>query len=124
MSEIQVTVQEVVDSLTGFEEMAIDAATGQGIEYWTGTGRRLVVTRIMAAIIEARKVAGDKRPSEAQVKTAYQMVQGKTQTELAALFEDEEDEPFEDDPVTPQGKDGAEQSSGPESSPGSASEPE
>lgn len=119
MSKIQATVQEVIESLTGFEEMAIEAATGQGIEYWTETGRRLVVTRVMAAIIEARKVAGDKRPSESQVKAAYHVVQGKTQNELAELFEDPEDEPFEDEPVTDQGKDGSQSGSEPPISPDS-----
>lgn len=121
MSDVQATVQEVINSLTGFEEIGIEKATGQGLEYWTMTGRRLVVTRVMAAVIEARKVAGDKRPSEAQIKAAYQEMQAKTQNQLAGYFEDPEDEPFEDEPVTDQGKDNSQSGSEQPASPGSAS---
>lgn len=118
------TVQELIDSLTGFEEIGIEKATGYGLEYWGDTGRRLVVTRIMAAIVMARKEAGDKRPSEAQIKAAYQHVQGLKQNEIDPYFEDEEPEIFEDEPVTAQGKDDSGPGETPAGSQSSASLPE
>jgi hypothetical protein len=119
------TVQEVIDSLTGFEEMGIAKATGQGLEAWADQGRRLVTTRAVASVLLARSEAEEgKTLTATEIKGAWDRVQAMNQTEVSALFEDEEPEVFPEEPVTEQGKDDSQPSDERESSPGSASEQE
>lgn len=118
----KLTANEVMDSMTGFEEIAIEKVTGYGIDAMAEQGRSLRLIRAAATILEARKVAGEGAVlSEKEVRAAHLKIQAMPRSELAEVFEVEEDEPFEDEPVTDQGKDDSEHERTPSSSPTSAS---
>lgn len=120
----KLTFQEAIDSLTGYEEMAVAEVTGQGLEFWGAKGRRLVVARAVAAVLVARSEAEEGAIlKRADVKKAWDKVQAMKQSEVDELYADDE-EVMPDEPVTEQGKDDSEPGSVPESSPSSASEPE
>lgn len=120
------SAREVLDSMTGFEELAAEKATGKALETWAQQKRDLVVARIAAAVLAYRAEPDDgKATLDRRFKAAWDKVQAMTQTEAGNLFDDEEDdEPFPDEPVTDLGKDSAQTEPEPTSSPGSVSPPE
>lgn len=119
------SARETLDSMTGFEELAIEKATGKGLELWYTAGRDLVVTRIAATVLECRSADDGKTPLDRRMKAAYEKIQGLPQTAVSEYFSDPDDEdPFPDEPVTDVGKDSSLPDDEPESSLSSASSPE
>lgn len=118
------SAREVLDSTTGFEELAVEKATGKSLETWSYANRDLVVLRICAAIKKCREGDDGKTPLPARMKAAWDAIQAMPKSEIEASFEDEEDESFEDDPVTPVGKDGVRPDGELATSPDSVSPPE
>lgn len=118
------SAREILNSMTGFEELAIETATGKSIEYWGQTERDIVVVRIACAVDLYRADGDEKTPLPRRMKAAWEKAQGMTQTQVRDHFaEDEDEEPFPDEPVTELGKEPS--LSEPElmTSPGSASQP-
>lgn len=123
------TAREVIDSLTGFEELAIEKATGAAVEIWSDQGRDLVLTRALAAVINARETYdGKDKPAtpaliNSTINAEYQKIQAMPQRDVAKIFEDDPVEVFEDEPVTEPGKDSAHSINGHTTSQSSASQP-
>jgi len=91
------TATEVIASLTGYDEIAIEQTAGRTIEEMAGTGRDLQLTRSLAAVLVSRE-------QEIKYAEAYKQVMGKRQSELGELFEDEPDDAFPDEPDSEAGK--------------------
>lgn len=120
---------EFMNTLTGFEELAVKSMAGVPLDELTGDKQRGIpiqyslLTRCMAAVKTMRE--------EPQVKLveAYARAQQLTRAELAEVFRDPEAEADEEldaaagEPVSDTGKDEPETPSSPESSLSSASEP-
>lgn len=118
----RLTANEVINSLTGFEEMIIEKVTGKGIDHMAADGDSLRMIRATAAMLKAREAAAGAPTSEREFRSAFQEIQAMPRDDLAEIFENEEDEPFEDEPVTEQGKDDSEPDKMQSSSPSSASD--
>ena len=120
-------ISELIPTLTGFEELGIEQVCGKPLEEIVDSGtdehpkasRDILLARVMGAVLLARE---DKTP----LRVAWDKVQAMTQAQLGDLFEDDEDdqeEVFEDEPVTDSGKGDSEPGSEPLSSPPSSSTP-
>jgi len=123
------TAREVIESLTGFEELAIEKATGRAVEAWSDEGRDLVLTRALAAVINARATYdGNDKPAtpaliNSTVTAEYLKIQAMRQDDVGKIFEDEPDEVLEDEPVTEPGKDSGPSTDEPMISQSSVSQP-
>jgi hypothetical protein len=122
-----VKINELINTLTGFEEIGIEKVCGYTLEELSDPGsernpkmnREGMLVRAMGAVVIARR---DKVP----LAKAWALVQGMTRDECGDLFPDESEpeEPFEDEPITEPGKDGSVPATTPESSPPSSSTPD
>lgn len=108
------TTTEVLQSLTGWDEIAIEQACGKPIEVIAAQGRDLQFTRILAAVLISR------REEDTSLKDAYQRVMGQQIETVQHEFEDEPDDVFPDAPDSEAGKDSSEPEPTPEASPPSA----
>jgi hypothetical protein len=118
------SAREILDSMNGFEELAIEKATGKSLEFWSQTDRDIVVHRIAVAVDRCRADDDGKTPLDRRMKAAWEATQAMTQIAVRDHFaEDEDEEAFPDEPVTELGKDDS--LSEPElmTSPGSVSQP-
>jgi hypothetical protein len=118
----RLTANEVISSMTGFEERIIEKVVGKGIDHMAADGDSLLMIRSTAAMLKAREAAAGAPTSEREFRAAYQEIQAMPRDDLSEIFETEEDEPFPDEPVTDQGKDDSELGQTPPSSPPSVSE--
>lgn len=122
---------EFMNTLTGFEELAIKSMAGVSLDQLLGDrddqgrGRRTEysqLTRCLAAVKTMREEPGVK------LVEAHARAQKLTRTELGEVFNDTgEDEAVDQaagEPVTESGKDERPQTEPPASSPSSASEPD
>lgn len=119
-------INDLIPTLTGFEEIGIEHVCGKSLEEIVDSGTRehpkasrdILLARVMGAVLVARD-------EKLTLKAAWDKVQAMTQSELGDLFEDEdeEEEVFEDEPVTDAGKDDSGPGSEPPSSPSSSSSP-
>lgn len=120
-------ISELIPTLTGFEELGIEQVCGKPLEEIVDSGtaehpkasRDILLARVMGAVLLARE---DKTP----LRVAWDKVQAMTQAQLGDLFEDDEDdeeEVFDDEPVTDSGKGDSEPGNEPLSSPPSSSTP-
>lgn len=119
-------INEIIPTLTGFEEIGIEQVCGKSLEEIVDIGTRehpkaardILLARVMGAVLVARD-------EKLTLKAAWDKVLAMPQSELGDLFEDEdeEEEAFEDEPVTDAGKDDSETGSEPLSSPSSSSSP-
>ncbi|MGW5402667.1 hypothetical protein [Streptomyces sp. NPDC003952] len=91
------TASEVIETLTGYDELDIEAATGRTLEELASNGRDLQLTRALAAVLLARS-------NGAKYADAYKEVMAKPQRELGGLFEDEPDDVIPDEPDSAAGK--------------------
>jgi len=98
------TASEVVQSLTGYEEIAIEKALGKPIEH-LGTESGLL--RALAYVTEKR---GGSSESDAKRRAL-----SLTRKELETYFSDDEDEVMPDEPVTDSGKPSSSSASAPRS---------
>lgn len=101
----RLTANEVINSMTGFEERILEKVVGKGIDHMAAEGDSLLMIRSTAAMLKAREAAAGAPTSEREFRAAYQEIQAMPRNDLSELFEVEENEPFEDEPVTEQGKD-------------------
>jgi len=111
MSTTEVTVNEMIDSLTGYDEIAIAKAFDAE---WTVLAEAKPITFARALVFVDRRRGGldDKKAKVA----ALEMTVGQVNSYFA-----EDDEPMPEDPVTPAGKDDTPPAALPASSPPSAS---
>ena len=120
----KLTPTEVVDSLTGWEEIAIEQSTGKTVEQLNET-HYVRLLRCLAAVLAWREeiAAGD---LAAKYQTHYTQAMGKTQGQVGEAFadDDSDDDVMEDDPDSEAGKDEGSPSVEPTEKPVSASSPE
>lgn len=90
------TANEIIDTLNGFEEIAISQKFGTDIDDLLTT-RQSMGLRALAFTVFAREDA----------KSAYKRAMTMTVKELAAFFPDEPEESMPEEPVTDAGKDGS-----------------
>lgn len=114
--------REFLDTLTGFEEIAIQQMTGKSFDRITGEGEDTLLMRALVAVKFKRE---DPKLSAA---AAYNKANGLSRVELGKEFDsgdddDDLDDVFEDEPVSESGKDESTPSEPPMSSPDSASVP-
>lgn len=107
------TASEVIDTLTGYDELDIEAATGRTLEELAASGRDLHLTRALAAVLMSRR-------DESDYADAYKAVMGTPQGQLKDLFEPEPDDVLPDAPDSAAGKDSSPSASAPKASPRSA----
>jgi len=112
------TPNEVSDSLTGWEEMAVAEAFGHSIEWMQKNDHELLIIRALAAVLRSREQAGTK------VGNHWRDVMALPQTEVQGMFAEEPDEAQPDDPDSEGGKGASSNGHAPVSSPNSASLPE
>jgi hypothetical protein len=93
------TAREMVETLTGFEEDAVEAMCGMTFDALAMKERDLKLTRVLAATKLRRE------DPELTPQAAYQKIQAMRQNELLAVFEDEPDDPMPDEPDSEAGKD-------------------
>ncbi|MGC4940945.1 hypothetical protein [Kribbella sp. DT2] len=91
------TATEVIETLTGFDEDEIEKVCGKTVEALTSEGRQLKLIRALSAVVVSRNEG-------IKLAEAFKRVQGMAQTEVSALFEEEPDEPFPDEPESLVGK--------------------
>lgn len=92
------TASEIIETLTGYDELAIEKATGRTVEELASTGRELHLTRALAAIQISRE-------KDVKYADAYKEAMSATQRELAAMFEDEPEDAMPEAPDSEAGKD-------------------
>lgn len=119
-------IYDLIPTLTGFEEIGIEQVCGKPLEEIVDSGtkehpkasRNILLARVMGAVLVARA-------EKLTLKAAWDKVLTMPQSELGELFEDEdeEEEVFEDEPVTDAGKDDSGTGSEQPSSPSSSSSP-
>lgn len=101
-------IRDLIPTLTGFEEIGIEQVCGKSLEELTDSGtkehpkpmRDLLLARVMGAVLFARA-------EKVTLGAAWAKVLALPQSELADLFEDDEDDVedmLEDDPDTEAGK--------------------
>lgn len=97
------SVEEAVETLTGFEEQEIakrfGAEVGELLDTSPTTGMRAIATVVIARDLTDH---GAKDPKN----EAYQHVMGMPLKQLADFFPDAPYEPLPDEPKTPAGEDG------------------
>jgi hypothetical protein len=123
----KLTPTEVVDSLTGWEEIAIEQATGMTVERMNDEENPHTVRllRSLAAVLAWREaIAGG--DLAAKYQACYAEVMGKTQGQVGEVFadDDSDDDVMEDDPDSEAGKDEGSPSVEPTEKPVSALSPE
>jgi hypothetical protein len=115
--------EEVVNSLTGWDEIAIEQASGKTLEQMQEKHQILMV-RCLAAILEWREKleAGD---AAAKYATVYREVMDRPQHQVTEMFDmDQAEDVMPDEPDSETGKDDSEPGPAPMTSPSSASSPE
>ena len=88
-----VTAAEVVQSLTGFDEIAIEKAFGVAVE---GMATEAALLRALAFVVEKRAGKNDAEAKKAALSLSRKDVEG--------YFTAAEDEPMPEEPVTASGK--------------------
>jgi hypothetical protein len=100
----RLTFTEATEALTGWDEIAIEKASGYSIEQMSGDSRTppraLLLTRCVAAVHLSR----DKGLKYGE---AYNEVMGWAQGRVQAMFEDEPDDVLPDEPDSEVGKGGS-----------------
>jgi len=91
-------VSEMIGSLTGFDEIAIEKATGHTIEWMSGHDHEIQLMRAVAAVQLARAEAGPKYAD------AYRQAMGMKQSEVLSYFAPEPEDAMPDDPDSEVGK--------------------
>lgn len=97
----KLTPEEVVDSLTGFDEIAIEKATGgRTLEWLTKNDHEIQMLRALGAVVVARS-------DGVKIEQAYhETVNPMPQSEVKGLFApDEDDDVMPDEPDSESGKD-------------------
>lgn len=107
--DVKPTMQEIADSLTGYEEMGIERAFGKALENLSITTSARALGFVLA-----------KREGQTHDE-AFKTVMELRALDLADRFADVDQEPMPEEPVTTAGKDDSPQPIEPGSSPGSAS---
>jgi hypothetical protein len=113
--------RDVIGTLTGFDELAIERVTGKSFEEISATGRDILLARSLAAVLFTRE------DDKLTMPAAWQKALGMSQRDLGAVFTDEDGDglddldDLEDEPVTEAGKDESGTSSEHASSLGSSS---
>lgn len=104
MTEIgKPTLSETMTTLTGWDEIAIEKASGYRIEQMTGDEdkgvppRALLMTRCVAAVVVARE-------KQMPYADAYREVMGWPQSQVTGMFAPEPDDVIPDDPDSESGK--------------------
>jgi hypothetical protein len=95
----RLTLQEAIESLTGWEEIAIEQAAGYTIEKMNDEDnpRSILLARSVAAVVKSRE-------DDVKYAEAYRAVMGMKQSEVLGFFAEAEEEPVEHDPITEPGK--------------------
>lgn len=106
------TVAEIADSLTGYDEDAIQQH--MGVDIYDGLVTKFVLTRRLLVFVHQTRLGAT--PADA-VKTAKSMPSG----EVVAYFGSDPEEVDDEEPETPAGKELSIDDSAPESSPSGAS---
>jgi hypothetical protein len=110
------TASEVIETLTGYDELDIETVTGRTLEDLAASGRNLHLTRALAAILVSRSKG-------LKYDEAYNEVMGTSQKDLAVVFEDEPHDVMPDAPDSAAGKDSSPSARKPRTSRGSARRP-
>lgn len=108
------TIDEFIDTLTGFEEIAIKGAFGEKPAE-LGAHDRTGVVRSLFFVAKKREGLKDNEAKHAALAA--------TIGEVQAIFSDDDDEPTPDDPITESGKGEPELLPTPSNSQPSVSEP-
>jgi hypothetical protein len=113
------TFTEATESLTGWDELAIEKASGYTVEQMADQGkpRALQLTRCIAAVFVSRA-------KQMPYADAYREVMGWPQTQVQGMFGDEPADVMPDDPDSDSGKGGPRPGDGPTTWPSSALPPE
>lgn len=91
------TASEVISTLTGYDELDIEAASGRTVEELAASGRDLQLTRALAAVLVARSKG-------IKYEDAYKEVMGTPQSAVSVIFEDEPEDLMPEAPDSPAGK--------------------
>lgn len=91
------TADEVSDSLSGWEELAIAAAFNHTLEWMQKNDHELLIMRALAAVMIARD-------TDAKVGAVANKVMGMTQGEVVAMFSEPVEDADESDPDSESGK--------------------
>lgn len=91
----QISASEMIQSLTGFEELAIEKNMGVD-PYADGERKPMAVMRALVFVVRKREGLGD--------RDARQAAMGMPMGELQGLFADEVQELDPESPVTPAGE--------------------
>jgi hypothetical protein len=123
---VKLTASEVVDTLTGWEEIAIEQSTGKTLEMMQNPEHpnNVLLLRCLAAVLKWREaVAGD---LGAKFHASYHEVMGMTQSTVNDMFsgESEDGDILEGEPDSEAGKDDLQQPPEPNGRPDSVSRPE
>ncbi|HEY9415280.1 MAG TPA: hypothetical protein VIQ30_11005 [Pseudonocardia sp.] len=119
------TPTDVVDSLTGWDEKAIEASAGVTLEKMQDPEKpnNVLMLRCLGAVLLWR--AAQEEDKAAKYPAFYRQTMGMTQAEVNDLFAGKDDEEvFDEDPVTESGKDDSQSNDEPSAKPTSASLPE
>lgn len=123
---MKVSIGEFMNTLTGFEELAVKQMTGVEFDDLTGDKQKNIPPRysLLTRSLTAVKLMREEAVTAVE---AYTRAQKLTRLELANVFGDTSADEVADEiagePVSESGKDGQEPSGQPASSPSSASEP-
>ena len=98
MSTAEITADEMYESLTGFEEIAIEKAFGEPIEDLAST-RVTSFGRALVFVHHTREGMNAKDAKEAAMRLRIRDVE--------AFWAEGEDEPMPEEPLTDEGKGGA-----------------
>lgn len=99
MAKTTATVDEIIDSLTGHDELAIHAAFGKDITELAQVHRTLLLRAAVA--IDLSRNQDEKVPFHKAYKAAMDM----RMSEVAEYFPDSEEDVIEDEPESDSGKD-------------------
>lgn len=116
MSGTELTVSDVTDSLTGFDEIAIEKHMGMDI-YTDRARKPVMLMRSLVFVMKRREGLSD--------VDAHKAALGMTVTEIHDFFPDDPDDEIDPEaPETPEGKDDSQPETAPAVSPTSVSAPE
>jgi hypothetical protein len=124
---MKLTATEVVDTLTGWEEIAIEQSTGKTLEMMQNPEHpnNVLLLRCLAAVLKWREAVAD-GDLAAKFHASYHQVMGMTQSDVNGVFSDESEDGdiLEGEPDSEAGKDDSPRPVEPNAWPDSVSQPE
>ena len=105
--QAKLTAQEVTESLTGWDEIAIEDAFGRTLEEMADEEghRQIMLMRALGAVVVARSKNLEAGSFPKAFKDAYREVMGMRQSQVTGLFAEEPDDVMPDEPDSESGKD-------------------